>query len=310
MSLSSQERQFQRDREFSRKKDLLSRKINKKNYYRKFAQWFLLWLRGVIQLAKDEHLEPLLPTSVLPSYYTDKWDKEVAAFAALQIQARDVSRAINGVSELREMIGEHPWEWFVNRKFISFSVDNTNFSVVSAYKVAKMFSYLWDICHLQTNDGKKDLSIVCPIGVAVSRKAYDEQVTYMDALKDMLGDSVAHSYGDRRLRILLLSLCLRADFSVGIWESDNAGLKCPLLPEAKFFADQFIPDYSDYGDLDDGIDIMGLSISDFLYAAWGWKYLCKRNPSECKRLQHMYTSFYKKGYCTPKTFWTPILFGL
>ena len=62
--------------------------------------------------------------NTLPSYYTDTRDKEIAVFAGLLISEMETNgrTTFDKVSTFRKMLGESPWEWFVQRQFVSLSI--------------------------------------------------------------------------------------------------------------------------------------------------------------------------------------------
>ena len=82
------------------------RQKNVRDYFLQYSQAVRPWLKELAEKYKDRGEFPLMPIQILPSYYTDVRDKEIAAFVALLIP--ETENVLKNIGEFRQMLGESP----------------------------------------------------------------------------------------------------------------------------------------------------------------------------------------------------------
>jgi len=243
---------------------------------------------------------PLVPMNILPSYYEDVEDMEIAAFAALLLKE---DAGFEEIQELRGMLGNSPVEWFKSRGFVGLSVgrmQDKRTCGVENWKIAKLFDGLWHECYSETETHRT-------IGAAVSAIAKAQCCTLFDVLTYLLEDCGIGCYY-YKLRILLMILGTRGGIGLDIWEIPKEQLLCPLDSGIRQFVQTWFPDHGRYGGLDDAIRLFGFEGDcDFLYAYWGYKELQKRNPKESGQYSTRYNTWYWLGSNMKKNRWKGIL---
>lgn len=271
-----------------------------KNYFLDRSRCHRQWLKELAERYKARGDFPIMPMVLLPSYYSEQSDMEIAAFAAL-LQNK-CENTLDAVSELRNMLGKSPWEWFVQRKFVSLSLganqDNYTGGIPN-WKIAKLFGKLWDECHVLTyeipNEKVKE-SVVRTIGEQVELLVSTKHWSYFDALTYLLEDCCI-GWFVYKVRLLLQVLSCSDGFSLGLWSVEPSELKCPLTKDLLVFLETWFPDYYKYGSADDAIRLFGFDRDcDFFYAYLGYKELQKRNPRECSECATKYRNWYDNAY--------------
>ena len=132
------------------------RKVQQEKFFRAFAEYHLPWLHELTARYKERGKFPLYPTFI-ESYYEDGDDKAVSLLSTLLMNWK--GNVTEQIKTMREVLGEHPYEWLNNRTFVLLSTGNKqkirlNEKYGLAYwKVAKFFSMLYDL----TDGGKKSL---------------------------------------------------------------------------------------------------------------------------------------------------------
>ena len=277
------------------------RKNNIIGYFLDFSKWHRPWIRELAEKYKDglragTIAAPLIPMAILPSYYTDKRDREIAAFASLLIRddrryGETVSHQLNSVLAFRELLGESPWEWFLRRDFVRLSIGKEQDKLtggVENWKIAKLMDVLWN----EQND-----PIIQFRGIEETLRglSFVQHCSYFDVLTYLLLDcSVGQFF--YKLRLLLFVLGTGDGLGLGIWDIQKAQLQCPLSDGIRDFIPIWFPDYKRIGGLDDAIRLFGLDGDcDFFYAWLGYKELQKRNPKGCSAYATTYLRWYENG---------------
>lgn len=279
------------------------RRKNVADYFLSTSRWHRAWLIELAGRYKAKGDFPLFAVSILPSYYEDVRDKEVAAFACLLIN--DSEKTFERVSVFRKMFGKSPWEWFEKRMFVGLSVgkrQNYRTAGILNRKIAELFGRLWDECHAE-----EESSFVRPIGDTVIAIADERACSFYDALVYLLEGCFVGNY-QYKLRLFLLILARSDGFSIGLWTIEPSELKCPVTRELRMFLETFFPDYRRYGDIDDAISLFGFDCDcDFFYAYLGYRELQRRNPSECGECATRYMSWYLCGTVMKPNKWRGII---
>jgi hypothetical protein len=288
------------------------RKKNIKEYFVNFTRHHRPWLHELAQKYKERGEFPLMAMVLLPSYYTDTRDKEIAVFAGLLIPVEEtiVHTTIENVGELRQMLGDSPWEWFEKRSFVSLSLgkkQHKRIGGVEGWKIARLFDKLWNECRILPFEMPRKNVEVRPIGIQVELIAKALHCSYFDVLTYLLEDCGVGNYF-YKLRLLLLVLCTGDGLGLSLWQNGQDTLRCPLTADVRLFLETWFPDYRRYGSVDDAIRLFGFEReTDFFYACLGYKELQKRNPSECGLYATRYTTWYVCGIKKKPHQWRKIM---
>lgn len=290
------------------------RKKNIGEYFVNFSRHHRPWLKELAQKYKERGEFPLMVMTLLPSYYDNTQDKEIAVFVALLIPDGETIRhgTLDRVAKFRKMMGESPWEWFEQRKFVGLSIGKNlhkRTGGVENWKIAKLMDRLWQECHIVTYEipsEKVKQTFVRPLGFQVDLIAKAQHCSYFDVLTYLLEDCSV-GYYEYKLRLLLQILACSDGFSLGLWSVDPSELKCPLTHEIRLFIETWFPDYRRYGSIDDAIRLFGVGETDFFYAWLGYKELQKRNPRGCSIYATRYRSWYECGFNAKPYSWRKIM---
>ena len=262
-----------------------------------FTEHLRTWLSELSNSCKQNGFFPITPMSIITSFYEDVRDKEIAAYACLHI--RDPYGAYERVSELREMMGEHPWRWFEQRMFISNGYGEDFYHATGGIRnclLAKVFGNLWKEC-----SEHNEASVYDAICGMMNRK----HLSYYEALAELIGSEL-NDYKES-IRLFLVVLGTSDGIGCGAWSIDQEEIKCPLSHELRQFLKLWFPNYLAVG-ADKAIQLLGFDRGcDFLYAYWGWKELQKRNPKECARFTRRYLIRYKSGILFHVSRWREML---
>ena len=275
------------------------RRKNISDYFLHASMHHRAWMQELADAYKARGVFPALPILVLPSYYHDARDREVAAFAALLIPADEEYWRIN---EFRKVMGDHPFEWLKNREFVHLSIGDTQnmrTGGVTNWRIARLMDVLWEDVF---EDG------LGSIRAAVSRYCYMKGCTYFDAVMHILSScSYAPSYR-YMARLLLMTLGSDDGFGFGIWKGMEEEIRCPIDTGMPEFVSTWFPDYRRYGQLPDAVRLFGMrNECDLLYAFWGYKELQKRNPDGCSNYATSYLRWYEMGVYKSPYVWRNIL---
>jgi hypothetical protein len=291
-----------------------NRRKNVAEYFLNFSKSHLPWLQELAERYKNCGEFPMIPMVILPSYYEDAKDKEVAVFAALLLKEDgDFGR----IQAFKTMLGESPWEWFEKREFVKLSlgtVQNERTGGVEGWKIAKVFDKLWKECHITDyeitnfdNPWKTyKQSCVSSIGNMVKAISKTQRCSLFDVLTYLLEDCGVGNYF-YKLRLLLQVLGTSDGIGIGLWDVGAEDLKCPIAAGLKDFVKMWFPDFGRAGDIDHAIRLFGFDREcDFFYAWMGYKELQKRNPEGCSLYATRYMSWYQCGSMLHKFFWRRI----
>lgn len=278
-------------------KDSVRRK-NVRDHFLTYSQALRPWLAQISQKYKEEQNFPLYPMVILPSYYTDIRDKEIAAFVSLLIPETD--NIVKNVGEIRDLLGQNPFEWFRNRGFVSLgtgSKQNKRTGGVENWKIAKLLDRLWEQCEITTNESPmgETYCFMRPIGFQVEAIADAQRCSYFDVLTYLLEDCCVGNYF-YKLRLLLLVLGTSDGFGLGLWAVSPDELKSPLTHDLRTFLQTWFPDYRRFGTIDEAIHEFGLERDcDFFYCWLAYKELQKKSPKVCGNYATLYQRWYEIG---------------
>ena len=264
------------------------RKKNIADYFINFSKYHRIWLHELADKYKELGDFPMIPMVVLPSFYDNVRDKEIAAYAALLI--KDGAEFVR-IQEFREMLGNEPWAWFENREFVRLSVggeQNKRTGGVENWKIAKLMDVLW-------NEQNDPIIQFGGIEETLRGLSFIQHCSYFDILTYLLMNcSVGQFF--YKLRLLLMVLGTDDGFGLNLWKVQKEQLQCPLADGLRSFIKTWFPDFDRIGNMDDAISLFGFEKDcDFFYAWLGYKELQKSNPKGCSAYATAYLRWYEGG---------------
>lgn len=275
------------------------RKKNVADYFVTLSRWHREWMQDLAERYKVRGEFPMLPMLILPSYYTDSRDKEIASFVSLYIQE---DGEFSRIQSFLEVLGRSPWEWFKNRDFVRLSIGDMQYrrtGGVENWKIARLLDSLW-----KETFARKE----CPDGLFadIVQIASVQRCSYFDVLTYLVdGCGVGHYF--YKLRLLLMVLGTSDGLGLGLWNVDSHNLMCPYATGIRQFVHTWFPDYGRIGTVDDAIKLFGFERdSDFFYAYLGYKELQKTAPKACGLYATRYNSWYSHGSSMKKYRWVGI----
>lgn len=255
------------------------RRRNIGEWWLTFTRFFRPWIHELTDRYKKRGEFPLSAATLLPSYYTDRYDVEIAAMAGILI-GDNKEKLLEHVSEMRLLLGDSPFQWFRSRSFVALSIGENQLlrtaGVLNA-RIAEYFSNIYD--------------------------------AWRNRELEMSGILMRHFGEDNyRVRWNMLSLILATSdgFGRGLWTVNPHKVKYPLTQNVMSFYHMFFPDYMRYNDLDGAIRLFGFKYDyDIYYAALAYEDLKKRKPKECSRLVAVFQKRYNDGRVPIYREWVP-----
>lgn len=269
-----------------------ARKRTISKFFVTFSKQHVAFLKDLVVKYKEAGEYPLHPMLVLPSYYTDNRDREIAVFAALLLHDRC---RFENIYKFREMLGDHPWQWFLERGFVRLSLgnmQNKRTAGVDNWRIAGMFDAIYQERQYAIQMTRDDDPWLYDafFNVVIMRMC-----TFASSVSCVVNE---YLYGnvERKIRSLLFVLGRSDGFSLGLWPIPQVEVKCPVTGEINRFMKTWFPNYSLAGGIDYAIDLFGFnSAGDFYYAFLAWKRLCMKDPKGCSRYATIYQKWYSEG---------------
>lgn len=265
------------------------RKHNIANYFLKFSRFHRTWLKELAEKYKAKGEFPVIPMYVLPSYYTDRRDKEIAVFAGLFL--KDDGK-FERIQAFHEMLGDSPWKWFKDREFVRLSIgkeQNKRTGGVLNWKISRLMNYLHDhipVMRIVNNTRLADQYIM------YNRGGLFQHLYVTDFLEDI--KKLEIGIKEDNIRMLTIVLGGSDGFSQGLWTIPPHEMKCPLTEDVVAFLRMWFPDYKRYGTEDEAISLFGFANdTDFYYAYLGYKELQKMIPKACSEYATTYLRWYE-----------------
>lgn len=243
-------------------------------YFTTFSRYLRPWLRELTERYKQHGVFPVMGCWLLPSYYTDTEDVEVAAFLSLLL--KDDGHILQRVEEFRTMMGDHPYQWLMERRFITVGDKE------------------------RRTGGVLNMDIAAYANLLYSRWT-DIRTTYPMVLMQHFGTDKHHT----AVRLLQMVLGLSDGFGLGLWQVDKERLKSPLTKPVRSLLRTFFPDYLVLRDPDRAIRQFGFDVdSDFFFAALAYRELQRQQPVECSWLATVYERRYRECVVLNSRYWT------
>lgn len=281
-------------------------RVNISRYFTAFSKYHREWMQVLVDKYKESGEFPVWPMVILPSYYTDRHDREIAVFASLLFYDNSKFETVN---IFRRLMGEHPWQWFLDRGFVRLSLgdmQNKRTAGVHNWRIAKFFDAIYQA--MQQASGYMG-------GLKIDFMLYDVFYGVLVWRMSNFADAVSYVVGDflvgnvrRKIRDLLFVLGRSDGFSFGLWAIPQAEVKCPHTREILRFLRDWFPNYYrmgvTIGDIDYAIDLFKFkSAGDFYYSFLAWNWLCRKDPKGCKRYVTIYHKWYRDGDMKERNVW-------
>lgn len=219
------------------------------------------WIIGLAEKYKQDGIYPLF----LGDYYTERLDKETAEVVGLLIPIRNPAKRDAYITELRNIIGHHPWEMICNRKFLHIAKLSTVLGNqgINGVTLFNLLDWFWEVCC----QDKIPLEYVVLGELGIIKRYHKRSIREIIDFKDL----------NLRLQILLAKMTLCDGFGVGLWNFlPPEDVPCPMLD----FVSRFLKSYYliENGRLDEAIDFIGFKKPcDALFASMEYNRQKKEN---------------------------------
>ena len=251
------------------------REVQQRRFLADFAQYHYVWLREIGRLWKERG-EYSLDRFSLMDYYDDDGDIETAGYVSLLTQDND--RLHDQITELRNIIGPHPWQWMKERRFLILAqpeqmnqrILGTNHSMADIYNV---MDWLW---HHWFAEGGADYGL--DEVVSIQEPAY---------AMDMLSMRLAKNDGMGR----------------GVYPDMNDGLACPINRDMLQLIRVYYPLGGEKGlrkvdanTADDVLSFMGYDdTTEFVYTYQGYRQMERVIPEAMERNEKIFLKRFRDG---------------
>ena len=241
--------------------------------FRAFTKCHVAWMKELkdVYLARgDFGIRP----EILADYYNDIRDKEIALLVSVMLPMTE--NTLDAVTRFHSLIGEHPWEWFKERRF---SVEN-QYTFVEKCRIIPFLNEWWREM-FKDND-------YASLGECVKNVSERDGISYLDMMIRTKKVSML------RLATVLLVFSRCDGFGQGLWNIDREDIKIPVRSVLITFLQTWFPDCTKYGELDECIELFGMDSIDFFYCYLAYEELKKFRPKECARYVNFYSEAYKR----------------
>ena len=259
--------------------ELAYRSKNIGEWWLTFTRFFRPWIYELTERYKARGEYPLSAVTLLPSYYKDKYDVEIAALAGILL-SDSKHKFLERVSEMRQLLGVSPFQWFRSRSFVALSIGEKQLlktGGVTNARIAEFFSIIYDAW----KERKEKIA-----GILLDYFGEDKYLFRLDSL--------------------LLVLATSDGWGTGVWDDYPYPLKPPVTPIVKRFYHTFFPDYLRYNDFDGAVHLFGFEHDyDFFYASLAYEELKKLKPHACSRLATIFHKRYKEVRMPIYREWVP-----
>ena len=268
------------------------------------TEWFELfasdvlipWVHRIAFDYKERKGAKLSGMSLLPSYYEDARDKEIAVLAGMLMNENEL---LAQVSAMRNVLGSSPWEWFRTRGFVEYGtgamLNKRMFGNLGppSLNFSKIFSYLYDQSEIFFRH-EPDSGLMHFFEVSCTDRNLHSW--FSEVYADI------PPVNEVRLR------WLRASLEDDVWGMCNIledwERTCPITPDVYSCLRVWLPEYTEYRSTDDAIRQFKFDDSiDFYYACMAYKELSKVQPLECRKMNTVVPRWYKKREIVWPVFW-------
>lgn len=284
--------------------DIESYKRNVGRWFDTFSVHVRPWLYELAERYKERGIFAPLPVFTLPSFYSEKMDREIAAIIGACMSDKE---DLQNVSALYSMIGPELREWFTDRQFIHYSFAGRNKAVIEWKTLAPLLNRIWEVCSCRTyrvNGGK--FTLLTDVEEGIKKMASEQGKSFLETLEGVFQEF--YISGRIKARYVTLVLAASDGFSLGGWNIDHREIKTPTEKKFRDFASLWIPGWSSVFSFDEAVSLIGFENDyDFIYAKYAFDEMLKQKPDEIRLLVRRYNSWYKKGIIYKYSFWKKII---
>ena len=263
----------------------------RQQFFLDFSEWHCEWLRELVAKYKERGVYPVYPTQIA-DYYPDKNDKEIAILSAL-CMSWDNGKEIEQMASMRKLMGEHPYQWFRDREFVTISIGREQDNAIEGYvqgkfwKIAKLYDMLYDVC-----DGKLPSEVFKKVH---SFKDFCENYASSCNVKDM------------EYKRNITEHVLRVSDGIGrsLWPTIPSRQKSPNTGLLRKYMRMWFPDYhKNLWTWDEAVALFRLDKPyDFFYACLAYDELSRVNPEGCRKYANRYHYRWKNQLIYPRSYW-------
>lgn len=260
------------------------------------------WMKDIVSKYKESELIISYPTSIA-EFYDDALDKEIALFSTMCMDwSGDTYSQINA---MRRLMGEHPWEWFSQRIFVSVSQGDEQDERLASngiqyWKIAKFFDKLYSLWRSKKRpDGLRQCF---PTNRNMNRRTNIEKFVE-SVLKTLKYDK------EWEFKAQVLELVLRTPdgIGMGLWKGHA---RCPRNVLVNKFLHTWVDEYRNgFWSFDNTVLAFCFDKPyDFFYFTLAWDLLRKKKPAECSVFSTLYGRRYSRGRRIPREKWKKYMF--
>ena len=259
-------------------------------FFESFVEPVRPWMVELVSKYKASGFFPLFPT-VIADYYEDKQDKEIAVLSTF---CMDWDRDVNAqIQAMRQLMGEHPWEWFTKRLFVNISLARFQDEYICTgcaqnWKLARFFDRL-----------HKRYKVEKSISKCFSKNGS------LEAFAEAVSKETEYTNG-WKYKINVIEIVLRTSDGIGrcLWGNGKANVKSPNRKEITAFLKMWINDYKRSWGFDNVVLWFGFEKdTDFFYFYLAWQFMARRKPKACSRFATVFYSRYDTRHIVPLSQW-------
>lgn len=283
-----------RRRKTKEEKEKISSTLMKNSEYNKnifsrsfidFAKHHIVWMKQL----KDSFLKTGdfgIRPELFADYYSDIKDKEVVLLASMLITMS--GNCYGRIQQYRNIIGEHPWEWFKNRGFSCIK----NIWPKERARLFGLMDAWWQECF---KDG---------FGKSIGESLFFGCEKYgISPLEMMERTCVLRGWKISRLRMaIILLFCSNSHgIGTGLWNISEDKIIIPITGPLVGFLQTWMPNFKKYGSPDECIPLFDMDSVDFYYCYLAYEKLKYAHPQECSKYASYYFEVYhNRSYIEPK----------
>ena len=251
------------------------REVQQRRFLSEFAVYHYDWLRR-IGAAWKERGEYDFDRFALMDYYTEPKDVELAGYVSLL--TTDNQRLHDQVTDLYNIIGDHPWPWFQERAFITLSLpDVAHERIIGGSRTkADLFNLLDWVWGFFFDHGEPRTSLSGIVNI--------QDEPYMTAMLNM-------------------RLTKHDGIGRGVRPDDGEEMPCPMNRPMLELIRTFYPCYGchglrvSYNTADDVLQFMGFDDpTEFVYTFQGYQRMQQLMPEAMQRNEKYFNRRFAQGY--------------
>lgn len=258
--------------------------------YRHYSRFFREWLEDLGQQYRESNLFVCYPFN-LADRYSDPDDQEIALFAGLTVPKKWEQRPLF-YNALQAMMGEHPAQWFDEKRFVTMAMGNEIVkklpeAYVMKWEIARFFRHLYDLrTSVYTSRGRKKVSRSLEERIAGEAKSMRAPVS--EAIIKLFPFLPIKSRNGAA-EMLTWRLYSRSGIGLGLWGTGKEELPWIWDTACNKMQRELMDDYwPQIGTKEERAQLICPNAEDYFYIAHAFKYLKTVEPKKTKRLVNYY----------------------